>query len=124
MFPFMRRRPLFLQAFLALVLFWLAANVPAGGTPTDVGVTLRSVHSDTVAVSSPHATIGGVATSRKGSPSDWAGRLFLPSRSLVVRDDRAVAPSAFALSGIRDRESLTFTYDATAPPAAILNTVR
>jgi hypothetical protein len=124
MFPFMRRRPLFLQAFLALVLFWLAANVPPGGTPTDVGATLRSVHGETVAVSSPHATISGVATSKKASLSGWASRLFLPSRSLAARHDRAIAPSTFVLSGIRDRESLTFTYDATAPPAAILKTVR
>jgi hypothetical protein len=120
----MRRQPLVLQAFLALVVFCLAANVPAGGTRREPGATFGTVHGETVAVSAPHATIGSVATPRKASPSDWPSRLFLPSRGIAARDAGAAAPSAFALSGIRDRESLTFTYDATAPPAAILNTVR
>lgn len=119
----MRRQPLVLQAFLALVAFCLAANVPAGAR-REPGATFDTVHGETVAISAPHATIGSVATPRKASPSDWSSRLFLPSRGIAARDAGAAAPSAFALSGIRDRESLTFTYDATAPPAAILNTVR
>jgi hypothetical protein len=120
----MRRQPLFLPAFLALAVFWLAANVPAGGTRSDFGAAFGGVQGKAVAVSSPHATVSGVATSKKASPSDWASRLFLPSRRVAVRLDGAVVPSAFALSGIRDRESLTLTYDATAPPTATPNTVR
>ncbi|MFL5606176.1 MAG: hypothetical protein ACJ8AD_07015 [Gemmatimonadaceae bacterium] len=119
----MRRQRHFLQAFFALVVFCLAANVRAGETRSDFGSAFDSMHGEPAAVLAPHATVGRVATSKTASPSDWASRLFLPGRRLVVRHHGLAAPSAFALSGIRDRESLTFTYDATAPPAATLNTV-
>jgi hypothetical protein len=120
----MRRQRHLLQAFLALVVLCLAANVPAGDRRSDFGTAFDRMHGETITVSSPHATVSGVRISKKVSPSDWASRLFLPSRSLAVRHDGPSAPSAVARSGIHDRESLTFTYDATAPPAAILNTVR
>ena len=112
----MRRQPLVLQAFLALVVFCLIATVPGGGTRSEPAATFGSVHGETAVVSSPHATIGRVATSRKASPSDWSSRLFLPSRGIPAPDGGASVPSAFAFSGIRDGGSPTITYDATAPP--------
>lgn len=120
----MRRQPHFLQALFALAVLWLAASVSTGGSRSDLGTAFGSVHGETVAVSSPHATIGGIATSKKASPPDSAGRLFLPSRSFALRDDGVIAPSTFELSGIGERASVTVTYDATAPPAASPSTVR
>ena len=119
----MRRRPPFVQAFFALVVFWLAAGVSAGATPIDAGGVPGSVHRESVALSTPHAAAAGVATSRKASSPDSSSRLFLPSHGFVARDGDAAASSAFAHPGIRDRASRTVTYDATAPPAT-LNTVR
>lgn len=119
----MRRRPPFVQAFFALVVFWLAAGVSAGAAPIDAGGVPGSVHRETVALSAPHVAVSGVATSRKASSPDWSSRLFLPSRSLAAHGESAVASSAFSLLGIRDGASRTVTYDATAPPAT-LNTVR
>ena len=119
----MRRRPPFVQAFLALVVFWLAAGVSAGAAPSDAGGVLGSVHRESVALSTPHVAIAGMPTSRKVSSPDWSGRLFLPSRGFAARGGDVAAASAFAFSGIRDRASSTVTYDATAPPAT-LNTVR
>jgi hypothetical protein len=120
----MRRQPLVLQAFLAVVALCLTANVRVAGTPSSSAAAFGSVHGETVAIAAPHATIGSVVAPRKSSPSDGSSRLFLPSRSIAAHDRGAAAPSAFVFSGLRDRDSLTFTYDATAPPAAILNTVR
>ena len=119
----MRRRPPFVQAFFALVVFWLAAGVSAGATPIDAGGVPGSVHRESVALSTPHVTVSGVAASRKVSSPDWSSRLFLPSHGFIARDGDVAASSAFAHSGIRDRASRTLTYDATAPPAT-LNTVR
>ena len=114
----MRRRPLFLQAFLALVVFWLAAGVSAGGTPTGAGNAFGSVQREMPAILSPHATIAGSTASRKTAAPDWSSRGFLPSRRLITPDGSVGAPSAVADSGLRDRASRTVTYDATAPPAS------
>lgn len=119
----MRRRPPFVQAFLALVVFWLAAGVSAGAAPIDAGGVSGSVHRETVALSAPHVAVSGVATSRKASSPDWSSRLFLPSHGFAARESHVAASSAFAHFGIRVRASRTLTYDATAPPAT-LNTVR
>ena len=119
----MRRRPPFVQAFFALVVFWLAAGVSAGATPIDAGGVPGSVHRESVALSTPHVTVSGVAASRKVASPDWSSRLFLPSHGFVARDGDVAASSAFAHSGIGDRASRTLTYDATAPPATP-NTVR
>lgn len=119
----MRRRPPFVQAFFALVVFWLAAGVSAGAAPIDAGGVHGSVRRESVALSTPHVAIAGLATSRKVSSTDWSSRLFLPSHGFAARDGKFAAPSAFAHSGIPDGASRTVTYDATAPPAT-LNTVR
>lgn len=119
----MRRRPPFVQAFFALVVTWLAAGVFAGATPIDAGGVPGSVHRESVALSTPHVAVAGLATSRKASSPDWSSRLFLPSHGVAAHDRHSGASSAFAHSGIRDRAWRTVTYDATAPPAT-LNTVR
>jgi len=120
----MRRQPI-VQAFLALVAFWLAASVPAGGRPADAGSVFGSVHAETHAVSSPHATIGGVATTKKVARADWSSRPFLPSRGILAIEVGTTTPQRFPNAGLPERGSRTVTYDATAPPAvAILNTVR
>lgn len=117
------RRPPFVQAFLALVVFWLAAGVSAGVPPIDAGGASGSVHRDAAALSTPHVAVAGMAASRKVSSADWSGRLFLPSHGFAAHDGDVAASSAFAHAGIRGRASRTITYDATAPPAT-LNTVR
>ena len=119
----MRRRPPFVLAFFALVVFWLAAGVSAGATPIDARGVPGSVHRESVALSTPHVAIAAMATSRKVSSPDWSGRLFLSSHGFVARDGDVVASSAFAHFGVRDRASRPITYDATAPPAT-LNSVR
>ena len=119
----MRRRPPFVQAFFALVVFWLAAGVSAGATPSDAGGVPGSVHRETVALSTPHVAVAGVATSRKASSPDWSSRLFLPSHGFAARDGDVAASSAFALLGLSVGAARTVTYDATAPPST-LNTVR
>jgi len=81
------------------------------------------VHRESVALSTPHVAIAGMAASRKVSSPDWSGRFFLPSRGFSALDGDVAAASAFACSGFGDRASCTVTYDATAPPATP-NTVR
>jgi hypothetical protein len=119
----MRRRPPFVQAFFALVVFWLAAGVSAGAASGEAGGVPGSVHRESVALSTPHVAIAGMATSRKASSPDWSSRLFLPSHAFAAREGDVAASSAFALFGLRDDATGTVTYDATAPPAT-LNTVR
>ncbi|MDB4887503.1 MAG: hypothetical protein JWN79_2941 [Gemmatimonadetes bacterium] len=119
----MRRQPIVLRAFFALFVVWLAVNASPRGTPTAPGSAVGSVHGDFLGLSSPHATIRGVAFLRKAPPPDAPSRAFLPSRDIAAPNDGAIAPSAFQLVGIRERASRTVTYDATAPPA-IPNTVR
>lgn len=119
----MRRQPIVLRAFFALLVVWLAVNASPRGTPTASGSAVGSVHGDFIALASPHAAIRGVAFLRKAPPPDAPTRAVLPSRGIAARNDGAIAPSAFPLVGIRDRASRTVTYDATAPPA-IPNTVR
>jgi hypothetical protein len=119
----MRRQSRVLQALFALAVLWLAAG-SVGGSRSEPGTAFASVHGETFAVSAPQAIFGGIAAAKKTSPADWAGRLFLPSRGFVLRHDVATAPSTFELSGIGERASRTITYDATAPPIAIQNTVR
>ena len=118
----MRRSPPFVQAFFALVVFWLAAGVSAGAASSDAG-GVPGVHRESVALSTPHVAIAGMATSRKVSSPDWSSRLFLPSQGFAARDGDVAASTAFALFALRDGASRTVTYDATAPPAAP-NTVR
>ena len=120
----MRRQPFSFRAVLALAVFWLAANVATRGASSDVGGTIGSVHGETMALSSSHATIGSVSAPRKAPPSEWSSRLFLASRNVAVRDAGVTPPLASASSRIRERGRLTFTYDATAPPGEIQNTVR
>ena len=119
----MRRRPPFVLAFFALVVFWLAAGVSAGATPLDARGVPGSVHRESVALSTPHVALAAMATSRKVSSPDWSGRFFLPSRGFAAHEGDVAASFPFAYSGIGDRASRTVTYDATAPPAT-LNTVR
>jgi hypothetical protein len=120
----MRRKPFSFGAVFVLAVFWLAARAPARVVRSDVGGTAGAVHGEIVAISSSHVAVGSVSAPRKASPSEWSSRLFLPSRRVAFRDAGAAAPLASASSRIREREQLTFTYDATAPPGKIQNTVR
>jgi hypothetical protein len=117
----MRRQLIVLRALFALAVCWLAVDVSAHGTPPDLGSAVSIAHGERMALASPHTAINVVATWKRAA--DWSSPSFLPSRGITAWNGAAAAPSASALSGIRDREALTFTYDATAPPAT-LNTVR
>jgi hypothetical protein len=118
----MRRRPFPFGVILALAVFWLAADVRIGGTVGDAGGTIGSAHGETMAISSSHVGLGTLSASRK-APGEWMSRPFLPAHSVAIGVVSAAAPRASHNSRIRERAPLTFTYDATAPPGEIANTV-
>ncbi len=119
----MRHRPVFLRAFIALVVCSLAALASASGAQFGAREALGSVHGDAIAVSAPQATIAAVPTYRKTPSPDLSSRFFLPARVFASPPQRPGAPAAFAHPGVRDRADLARTYDATGPPV-IPNTVR
>ena len=114
----MPRRPLFLRAFLAFFVFWLPAQVFPGGTKSAEAATLRGAHDDAVMLSAVPTPGARVASPKKAAAPDWSSGSFVPARGLVLRELSSGAPPALSNHGLRDRESLTVTYDATAPPAA------
>jgi hypothetical protein len=118
----MRCRPFPFGMILALAVFWLAADVRIGGTVGDAGGTIGSAHGETMAISSSHVGLGALSASRK-TPGEWPSRPFLSAHSVTLGVVSVTAPPASPDSRIRERAPLTFTYDATAPPGEIANTV-
>lgn len=114
----MRRQSLFVRAFLALAVFWMAGDVVARATPHDAHGSTTSIHHDAAALSAQHVFLGHVASPKRAPAPDWSGRLGVPSRAFLLGDARFRAPSAFASHGVRDGAEHTVTYDATAPPSA------
>jgi hypothetical protein len=117
-------QPFMLRTFLALGVFWLAAHVSVHGTPNDIGGVISSAQGETFAVAAPETTIGTAAATRQVPPCERANRLFVASHRPFARAGGSISPFTFERSPIYARESLTFTYDAAAPPGQSQNTVR
>jgi len=119
----MRCRRFQLGVILALAAFWLATDVRVGGMPGDVGGTMGRLHGETLAITSSHVGLGTVSAPRKTAVGKGGGHLFLSPRRVGTRLGSATASVASEDSRIREREPLTLTYDATAPPGETANTV-